>query len=84
MNKVSGDDTIDERVLDGDKISGEPDVKELIAMFASGKEDDLSAVDPEFATQVLQRLGEGNEMSECMICTGEIEGEVILPCYHNG
>jgi DNA repair protein RAD5 len=53
-------------------------------MFASGKEDDPNGVDPQFAAQVLQNLGQGNEMSECMICTGEIEGEVILPCYHNG
>jgi hypothetical protein len=84
MNKATSDQSVDDDLLEGATTAGEPDVKELIAMYASGKDEEGTHVDPTFATQVLQNLGQDGEMSECMICTSEIEGEVILPCYHSG
>lgn len=83
MHRATSVDADDkDEILDGPARNGEPDVKDLIAKYASGNERD--DVDPTFATQVLQGLGQSDEMGECMICHGEIEGEVILPCFHNG
>ncbi len=84
MNKATTDEAVDDKLLDGNAKAGDLDVNELIAMYAKGGDDAAGTVDPSFATQVLKTLGENRDMSECMICASDIEGEVILPCYHNG
>ena len=59
----------------------------MIAAYAGGltnEDDGTSNGDSTYALEVLKKIGESEEESECFICTGEIFDEVLLPCYHRG
>lgn len=78
VSKSASEDDDGERLLEG--RAGETSVKDLLANFA-GQSD--GNIDTAYAQQVLKELGE-NEAPECVICYGEVQDEVLLPCYHRG
>ncbi len=82
MNRTAGSEETDD-ILTKSADTGEEAVETLIAKFAQGSDDDSAeAFDPALATQVLKKLSSSSKISECTICHGEVEAEVILSCWH--
>lgn len=82
MSKGSDEDNDGDKLISSDG-DGDMSVKQLIASYAGGSENNAS-VDTTYALQVLKDLGESESTPECVICFGEVFDEVLLPCYHRG
>lgn len=84
MNKASTgekgkkDDILDMMAKD-DKIN----IREMIARFAKGREVDVDgSQSPIKDSKEIEALASSQSVPECVICGYEVDGEVILPCYH--
>jgi hypothetical protein len=90
MSKAtSGGDEGKDDIISG-KAGDSDDIKQLITDFTNGR--DASEALPDEAgeesqaaqsSQTLQNLEKG-ETRMCLFCHEEVDGEVILPCYHTG
>lgn len=76
MKKASTDADVDDELLQG----GEEDVQKLIARFLSAKDEPIDeAAPPPDLSQV-----SGGPVSQCVFCANEVDGEVVLSCFHMG
>jgi len=87
LGKGSNEEEMGDKLLDAESGDETGSLKQMIAVYAGGLNDDSkdnSHSDTTYALQVLKDLGEAEDASECFICTSEIFDEVLLPCYHRG
>jgi hypothetical protein len=83
MNKASSgetgkkDDILDMKTQD-DKVN----IRDMIARYAKGKEVDVDGSDSPTQKTELEAIASSQSVPECVICGYEVDGEVILPCYH--
>lgn len=84
MNKVSTDgEKSRDDILDMVGQDDEANIREMIVRFARGKDiDGDGSASPTRDTTDAVALAASQSIPECVICGYEVDGEVILPCYH--
>jgi DNA repair protein RAD5 len=84
MNKVSTDgEKSRDDILDMVGQDDEANIREMIVKFARGKDiDGDGSASPTRDTTDTVALAASQSIPECVICGYEVDGEVILPCYH--
>lgn len=84
MNKVSsGDEKGKDDILDMMGQGDEANIREMIVRFSRGKDiDGDGSESPTKNTADTVALASSQSTPECVICGYEVDGEVILPCYH--
>lgn len=78
MKKASTDADVDDELLQGTR--DDEDVQKLIARFLSAKDD---ASDDRTPPPDLSQVS-GGPVSQCVFCANEVDGEVVLSCFHTG
>lgn len=83
MNKASsGDDNGKDDILDMMGSDDRTNIREMIAQFARGGADGDGSQSPSKNVNDIMTIASSQSVSECVICGYEVDGEVILPCYH--
>ncbi|KAJ9095987.1 hypothetical protein QFC21_005350 [Naganishia friedmannii] len=83
MNKVSnGGEKSKDDILDMVGQDDEANIREMIVKFARGKDIDGGSESPIKNITDTVALASSQSTPECVICGYEVDGEVILPCYH--
>lgn len=83
MNKASsGENGKKDDILDMMTQDDKMNIRDMIARYARGKDVDDAGSDSPAEKTELETLASSQSVPECVICGYEVDGEVILPCYH--